>query len=644
MLTFQWRSLRVVFVASVMDEEKVERESDVSSNSDEEPPPEVTPLAEDVLDAKALCWLFNHSSDQSVVSAALQAMGGLRRDFTATSVLLEAGALAKVEEAFQGCFQKDTAVDLQWHLNDPDGAELYCRAWLRLTWGQGKRWPFDLTEPLWILQDSPAHPNASVVASCAIAISSYNSTHSIFDLLAHLADSTSGVIQISQTTQCLLLDIICQCVSRWEVPNAVVEDTTVKAIPILIYLLERTSNSPCSVVRSAAAVALYSFVCGSIDLRLYDDEDLRQAHHCELMVPALSIIVEDRDKWALLDADVWNLIVKQLFCLASPVVAQQARFPRPLKEAARVGMTKVLARGELSSEMVSDKIFSDVLQVIYPLPDIPVEERTAITRFLVEQLTEFSHFDLALWSVFILERALTSCEMPVCTAFAKADGVEIILRVSRTAVMSSRRLAVDGIRVLFAYTNSLIQLIAEADLDAEERACLTSEVDDIFESDFFDTLCTVVSLRRWWLFEVSAHWMPCLQRLCTSRPRERIWPNVLKTFQQFADKNVNEEGYQDTINSLESMRQVSLFLMRAYLHGSYFTYRLFGSMTLITWPSRRSQIDIVLDHWIFFFAFKTDASRVLFKLDFVYSFTMLLYFCIWLVRFACTCSHLQRNL
>jgi hypothetical protein len=66
-----------------------------------------------------------------------------------------------------------------------------------------------------------------------------------------------------------------------------------------------------------------------------------------------------------------------------------------------------------------------------------------------------------------------------------------------------------------------------------------------------------VASRRWWLFEVSGHWLPAIVELCRIRPDARVWLNVLKTFKEFAERNVGEDGYSETLSHLEVIKKVS---------------------------------------------------------------------------------------
>ncbi|KAJ7163561.1 hypothetical protein C8R43DRAFT_285601 [Mycena crocata] len=303
---------------------------------------------EDIVDATALSWLFNKSTDQEVVSVALHAIAGLPRDFSALRILRDAGALPLIEQGFQSCFHKDTTVDLQWHLVDPDSAELYCRAWMKLTRGTAEQWPFDIVEPLWMLQDLNTHPDAAAIASCAVALSSFDSHISQWELLGYLGRCSAGEIQLSQATQCCILDSISECLVRWEMAVAVIEDTATRAVPVFLRMLHLTEDLPNSPVRSAAALALYIVTCGgAIDLGLYMSEEKRRAEYCELMIQALSVIAETPARFGVQDS-LLDIVGAELARLACPIVAQSERFPQPLKTVARSSLSKLYADGRIA--------------------------------------------------------------------------------------------------------------------------------------------------------------------------------------------------------------------------------------------------------------------------------------------------------
>ncbi|KAJ7497568.1 hypothetical protein FB451DRAFT_1076388 [Mycena latifolia] len=508
---------------------------------------------EDVIDATALAWLFNKSTDHEVVSAALQAIAGLPRDFSALRILRDAGALPLIEQGFQSCFHKDTTVDLQWHLVDPERAELYCRAWIKLTRGTAEQWPFDIIEPLWMLQDLNTHSDAAAIASCAVALSSFDSHMSQWELLAYLARCGAGEIQLSQSTQCYILDSIGECFVRWEMPVAVIEDTATRAVPVLLRMLHLTEDLPNSNVRSAAALVLYIVTCAeAIDLGLYMSEEKRRREYCELMIEALSAIADTPARFGVQDA-LLDIVGMELARLASPIVAQSERFPQRLRTIARSSLSKLYADGRIAQGTVPDNILADVLHLLFPPAYLSQSQQSIFVTTLVETLETSSHPNITNWAVRLLEVLLSKCSLPVSQAFVEGNGINAVVRAARAGAVDSRRLQIDSLRTMCAFIASTTNQYKAM---GTSHSALDSQFDVLLQSDFWDTLNSIVASRRWWLFEVSGHWLPAIVELCRIRPEAKVWPQVLKTFKDFADRNVGEEGYSETLSHLDVIRKI----------------------------------------------------------------------------------------
>ncbi|KAJ7647059.1 hypothetical protein FB45DRAFT_1099575, partial [Roridomyces roridus] len=354
-----------------------------------------SPRSMTAVEATARTWLFNKSTDREVVSTALQAIAGLPLDFSAFPVLRNAGALPLIERGFQSCFHKDTTVDLQWHLVDPESAELYCRAWMKLTRGTSEQWPFDIIQPLWMLQDLSTHPDSAAIASCAIALSSFDSHMSLWELLIYLARCSAGEVQLSQATQCCILDSISACLVKWEMPVAVIEDTAMRAVPVLLRMLHLTEDLPNSKVRSATALALHVVTCssGPVDLGLYMSEERRRGKYCELMIESLSVVVDNPARFGMQDS-LMDIVGVELARLACPIVAQSERFPQQLRAVARSSLSKLYADGKIAQGIVPDNILADVLQLLFPPAYLSQQQQSVFVTSLVETLETSSHPDI----------------------------------------------------------------------------------------------------------------------------------------------------------------------------------------------------------------------------------------------------------
>jgi hypothetical protein len=203
---------------------------------------------------------------------------------------------------------------------------------------------------------------------------------------------------------------------------------------------------------------------------------------------------------------------------------------------------------------VPDSILADVLHLLFPPAYLSQSQQSVFVTTLVETLQTSSHPDITNWAVRLLEVLLSRCSLAVSQAFVEGDGINAVVRAARAGAVDSRRLQIDSLRTMCAFIASTTK---EYKATNTSHPTLDTQFDVLFESDFFETLCSVVASRRWWLFEVSGHWLPAIVELCCIRPDAKVWQNVLKTFKEFAERNVGEEGYSETLCHLDVIRKVS---------------------------------------------------------------------------------------
>lgn len=523
----------------------------ISSKYDYAPSPSI----DDVLDAKALCWLFGKSADDNVVSAALQALAGLPRDFTASQILRDANAAQLIEEGFMGCFQRDKAVVDIWQIIDLAAAELFIRAWMNVMRDTGAQWPLELVEPLWILRDTKPMSEATVIASCVVALSSYDSLTSQWELLSHLGKMASGEIKLAPSTQRWVIDSISECAVKWEMPKVVMEQRGIRAVPALLQFLHSAQDYSSSEVGHATALALGILTCESLSIKeflAYHSEEKRKEDFSYITLRALAAVIEFPDKFAV-SGGLLDILITDFACLASRFVAESERFPRHLRQLARNSLSRLFVAGKLSANTLSDPVLADVIQLLFPPRGLQETDQCQLVGRVIDVMHSSMHTGVFTWCVRLLEELFRdSSAISACSVFANADGINAVLRVCKIEDPEVHRLQVDSLRALCAF----VQRCA-VDYNAEKGAQTRELLDLIFESAFFDTLCQVVASRRWWLFEASAHWIPALLQLCRIRPHESVWKAVIEIFVEYAERNVREEGYLEAWNDLEEMRKLS---------------------------------------------------------------------------------------
>ena len=492
-----------------------------------------------------------------MTTAALLAIAGLPREFSATHVLREADALNLVEQGFQSCFEKDTTVGVDWHLLDADGAWLYCKAWMNLTRGISKHWPMELVEPLRKLQDFQGNSDASATASSLVAVSqsSLDSHMAQWDLVAYLSKYVTGKIKLSHSTVCWLLDSITEGVMHWEIPIAVIERTALSAsaVPVLLRLLRHTEHFPTSHIRSATALALHSFTCGPIDLHVYQSEELRRMKYCEVMLMSLSKIAGNPSQFGVTDP-LLDITATELSKLASPAVSHSSQLSFGLKNIAMTGLLHLFTTGRIAIGKHSDAVLADVLHLFCHIPRVPSEDQLLIVKIVVDILGRSSHPNLTTWSVRLLKKLLAGCPISVVQAFTESGGINAVLRTVKVGGIGHQRLQGDSWRTLCICMNASIPFgDLEHELPSDLSTIIKNHLDAIFHSDFFETFCSAIISRPWWLIEVSDDWIPTLVKLCRLRPYESVWRSVIKVVNDTNAKTHDHHGISEAMNQLENM-------------------------------------------------------------------------------------------
>ncbi|GLB40922.1 hypothetical protein LshimejAT787_0901370 [Lyophyllum shimeji] len=511
---------------------------------------------DDRLDATALVWLFTTSADKYVVSAALQAIAGVPRNFTAIHILREAGAVRLVERGFQSCFEKDTTLGVKWHVVDAEAACLYCKAWMSLTRGTSEQWPLELLDPLWKLQELTDHVDCAAIASCAVALSSVDSHLAQWELLAYLSRYVAGEVQLSPSTLCWLLDSMIDGLCQWEMPIAVIEKTIILAVPVLLRLLKHIEDLPTSSVRSAAGLALYILTCdGPVNLLDYWSEEQRRESHCRVMLKALSSIAADPERFGVTET-LLDVMAQELARLASPLVSQSHRFSSELKDIARSSLFRLFMAGRLAVGVIPDPALADVLHLLNQI-QVPPSHHPRFVKTVVATLLASSHQGITSWSVRLLRPLLSECRLAVVEAFTECSGINAILRAAMFGDIDNRRLQVDCWRTLCAFINSSTALYLKDRELARSETAAEHQLDTIFQSDFFEIVCAVIASRRWWLFEVSGRWIPTFVTLCTLRPHETVWSKLMKVIQDMNEKDREHEGMLDILDQIEAIIQTN---------------------------------------------------------------------------------------
>jgi hypothetical protein len=499
--------------------------------------------------------MLQQSSSDDIITTALQAIGGLPRDFSAFHVFRNAGAIGLTLERFASCFHRDSSFGVEWYILDAQGAERYCRAWMRLTRGTMERWPSDLLKPLDELTSVQEQSYVSVIASCTCALDSLDSRIPQLALINLLEKFTSRESNFSQLIQCWLLDTLLECSIGWELEAAVIEDIAKRAVPLLLQLLYLTNRALAAQPRNAIALTLCSLTHGSIDPSLFSDENKREENFHNVIIPSLATVIQDPVRFGVKD-DLLDITSIEFSRLSAPILMAPRRLLRDLKNIARLTLSKLYLDGRIRFGLVSDRVLADILRIFHPPVNITLEQRPLFVTTLLDTLRATTDLNITVGSIQLLEPLLVDCHFPVLQAFLDGNGISALLRASHAGETDSRKLQLHCMRTICI----LLQRSALCRLRQKEFSIIypSSEIDldVIFHSDLFTTLLSAVSMQRWWLEEIAEIWLPSLLELCEVMPDEQIWRSVETVFRNFAENHDGEDKYPRMLKDLDRMKEI----------------------------------------------------------------------------------------
>lgn len=509
------------------------------------------PNPDDHIDAYALIWLVQQCPSEDIVATALQAIGGLPRDFTAFRVFRDAGIIPLVLQRFSACFQRELSYEVRWQVIHPEIAERYCRAWIRLTHGTSLTWPADLHLPLQALKDDITDPHAAAIAACTVALNMLERRAPHLTIIKRLETMIEGEANLSQLTRTWLLETFLECSNSWELHAATVNDIVVRSVPILLSLLEK---APDAATNHVIASILQTLTIGNRSPQTCSKDEMQGGFH-SIMLPVLAAIIDEPRRFGLGDTHV-NYCALQFAHLATPAFTHSVLQVKGNNVIIRKTLCKLFLEGQIGSAVVPAHLLADILQILHPLV-ITADQQPAFVKRLFCVLRDAKNVNVATGCIRLLEPLLKRYQREIIQVLIEEDGINTLLQTARTGDMDSRRLQIECIRAIcVVIQHSTSCYLQENALCPSHVAALSKQFDDIFRSTFFPTLISVLDIRIWWLGEIADVWVPSLVDLCRIKPEEPIWKRLLTVFATFERNNFNEEGSEKMSKDLETMRSI----------------------------------------------------------------------------------------
>lgn len=143
-------------------------------------------MDEEVLDAKALVWLLEASTDSVVLREIFRTLPNLSYSKKSIERIRSSRTIRLVQQCFLGCFRHQKLEgEMQCSVINIDDAMIYCHAMIILSDEFPQNWPIRIVECLWALQSSHII-GAKALASCALSLHALVHDLNAWDVLDHL--------------------------------------------------------------------------------------------------------------------------------------------------------------------------------------------------------------------------------------------------------------------------------------------------------------------------------------------------------------------------------------------------------------------------------------------------------------------------
>lgn len=143
-------------------------------------------MEEDVLDAKALVWLLEASTDSAVLREIFRTLPNLSYSKKSIETIRSDRTIRLVQQYFLDCFRHQKLEgEMQCSVINVDDAMIYCHAMIILSDESPQTWPIRIVECLWALQSSHII-GAKALASCALSRHALVHDLNAWDVLEHL--------------------------------------------------------------------------------------------------------------------------------------------------------------------------------------------------------------------------------------------------------------------------------------------------------------------------------------------------------------------------------------------------------------------------------------------------------------------------
>lgn len=454
-------------------------------------------MEEEVLDAKALAWLLEASTDSVVLREIFRTLPNLSYAKKSIETIRSSRTIRLVQQCFLDCFRHQKLEgEMQCSITNVVDAMIYCHAMIILSDEFPQNWPIRIVECLWALQNSHII-GAKALASCALSRHALVHDLSAWDVLDHLYGLPS---KADASLSPRILDSLLRTVVEYVKEGAL---HAKHVIPALVPLLRREISDTEDILGFALCRAFqlvahdYEFPFCPQCMTDTEDRTCRTCFHLTIS-RCLTRLTNNPAQYGVVQSQ--GLLAGELAHLAIRIVNTEgvgATKHDTLQECASKAaftLASLLVNSRLlSSAGLSHAGFADIMALLAHFPSHIQLSHFSLPVRLAELLESPANMDEAVLQnvLVVVETALRNASFGVdrLRIFNLVGGPQVLVSLGLTVVSPTIRRRVRDLVVLTL--RRLATAFAKAyeqirDMDRGEQYPFTASTGDFLANNFLD--------------------------------------------------------------------------------------------------------------------------------------------------------------
>ena len=523
---------------------------------DADPDQELVGNADETLEARALVWLFETSTNPVVVREVFRAVPDLSHTSVNLEVFRKSKAMRLAQQHFLQCFKQPKIRDrAACTVSDMQGAVIYCHALVILSDGASQSWPIKIVECLWALQNSK-DLEARALASCALSRHALMHDLNTWEIVEYLHEASSVDTDISLHVVELLLQTVVVYVKEGAL-------SAKHVIPPIISLLRRAYDLE-EFPEKALCEALQQVVGGG-DTSLCPEcasnigKTLCRVCFFRTISSCLIRIVNNPSRYGVIEKQ--GLLVGELARMTLEVLDTEGTagqvdqvLSTSISKATSTISFLLVNQGLLTSPGLSHEAFADVVAILARSPNQVQHSHPSIPIRLVQLLESPSTTDEAVLQnvLSIVQATFTdrSFDINKFRIFNLVGGNQVLISVGLTTVAPTLRRSIQDI-ALFILRKLATGFVKYTEPDESEELSYYTFIassKDFLSNNFLDLLMDLLmSSSRTISPAVFLDLSYIMHVLCRYHHTDPQWHCLIPRFEGWLSESLQDNSESDAL-------------------------------------------------------------------------------------------------